>query len=180
MRQVFDVVVNENNQLQIDLYKVELNRRNKEQKQDYYRFTLLDSLPMEVDHISDTIQSLNEQGIQSYIEYDPSNFFIPLVNVGYSFRALTLPFSHELLETVYDEVIIDDICYLYLYITYINVKTGEVKALKVNNMGMFSFEKEKLLKECGYKHIGSSFLGNFLITMNSKEEKPFSLNRRKK
>lgn len=177
---VYDIIVNDNNELQLNLYNVSLiNRRVNKKKISFYSFELISENVLDISSLPSCIEKLRKEKITSKSSYTPSDFLALAGGVKNSFRALLLPISHKLLEQIYDEVIIDNVCYIYLYITYVNVKTGEVKALKISDFGSYSLEKEEYLNQSGYKHIGSSFLGHYLDTFNSKEEKPFSLTRKK-
>lgn len=176
----YDIVINANNELQLDLYDVSLvNKIVNNKYSSYYSFKLTNEIVLDEISLSEYIEELKKESIKSIIRYIPSDFLTLAGGIKNSFRALLLPFSYELLEQVYDEVIIDNVCYIHLYITYVNVRTGEIKALKTKDFGSYSLEKEEFLKQSGYKHIGNSFLGNYLDTLNSKEEKPFSLSRKK-
>lgn len=176
MYRAYEIIVNKDNQLEVNLYKVELIR---EDNNSFYSFTLLNTIPVLDGHLKPIIKKLKEKNYISTTRFKASNFACPYSNSKYAIHSLILPIHHQLLEKVFDEVIIDNMCYINLYITYVNVNTGEVKSLKVGELGVQNEAKETMLEQLGFKYIPDSYLGNYLDEMDSYNKKPFELKRRK-
>lgn len=176
MYQTYDIILNEYNQLEVKLYQVDLIR---EGKKAFYRFTLINSISVMNDNLEEIVKTLKLKNAISIIRFDDSDFSCEFSNSRYALYSLFLPMQHQLLEKVFDEVIIDNCCYINVYVTYVNVNTGKISSLKVKDFGLFAEEKEEQLKRLGFKHISNSYLGNHLDEMNSFSNKPFQLKRRK-
>lgn len=173
----YDININENNELVIDLYNVNIRR---EGKNSFYDYNLLQSFLTTPEDISTKILNLSqENNVFSSIRINPTDFHLDEGNAFYTLYSNILPLKNKLLEKVYDEVIIDVVCHIFLYVTYINVFTGEISAIKVNDLGIYSQELESYLEKKGYKYIPNSFLGNYLNNLDSQKSKPFVLNRRR-
>lgn len=177
MYYAYDIVVNEENNLEVNIYKVDLIR---EGKKTFYRFSFIKSIPVLNGELNPIIKKLKVNDVVSIIRFKDSDFSCEFSNTKYSYQSFFLSTNHQMLEKVFDEVIMDNICYIHIYITYVNVNNGEVKALKMDDFGQFTEEKETILKQLGFKHIANSYLGNYLDKINTSNKKPFTLKRRKK
>jgi len=172
LMKTYDIVLDDNNELAIDVYSAKTVRDGKEANYLYGIFATPEDIRK---YISD----LRKEGAFSLTRLQPTDFRIIDGSIPYNIQSLILPLRHKLLEKVYDEVIIDGVCHVFTHVTYINVYTGEIFSLKVNDLGIYSEELESSLEENGYKHIGSSFLGKYLDGINSQKNMPHVLNRRK-
>ena len=86
--------------------------------------------------------------------------------------------NYRLLERVFDEEIVNGMCTLIIYITYVHVKTGKVYALKVGNYGIYNENKIQYLKNLEYKPLVHSFLFPYIHQMDEMN-KPLELNLKK-
>lgn len=95
--------------------------------------------------------------------YLPINRFYASELIGESSNPLVqaklilLSRNHKVLEKYYQEVHMDDISYLLIYLTLVNMDTGEISSLKIEDLGLCNEKKIELLKQDGYRHIDESF-----------------------
>ncbi len=161
---VYDIRLNDLNQIVVDLYSYELKYADKER---YYHFELINSIIGE--DLKVLIPALIEKGMISATRFETSDFDCISSTPYYTMKSLFLATNHQLLEKVYEVL---DNSIIRIYVTCINVKTGEVKTITAGEYGLYDEEKEALLKELGYKSIKSSYTGKSLndkITLKRKK-----------
>lgn len=170
----YDIVLTAENTIEVNTYDVEVYR--DKEKNPFYHFEFINSQKVEnVNSLPEIIESLKQNNYFSISKLKPTSFNLEEGSVLYNLRALALPYNNKLLEKVYSEVVIDGMCHVFVYVTYVNVLTGELFALKANDLGMYSKELEENLERKGYKYITNSLLSYFEL----QDKKPFSLNRKK-
>lgn len=173
----YDIVLDENNKLEINLYGVDVVGDRRESA---YQFNCVESVPVNEENIRSWILSLRQRGFFSASKIVPNVFPVNEGNLLYSYRSIFLPLEHKLLEKVYDEVNVDGTLHMFIYITYVNVNTGKLFTLKINDLSEYSEDLKEELEINGFKCIGDSYLGNHLNEMDSVGVRPFALNKRKK
>ena len=138
----YDIVLTDNNKLQVIRYSVEL-LRNKENK-DFYHFDFIDSQDIgDFNNLPAIIQNLKQGDYFCLSRLEPTSFILEEGSAVYNMRALLLPYGNKLLDKVYNEVIINGICHVFVYVVYVNYNSGELFVVKVNDMGIYSEELEK-------------------------------------
>ena len=110
------------------------------------------------DDLSKRILELRDQGFMDMHQFEIKSFDIVPINPLVYLKTILLAKNHSLLEKLYGNTIQDGMCYLESYITYVNLKTGELSIMKVRNHGVYSDQKIHELEDNGYKHICQSFL----------------------
>ena len=172
----YDIVLTDNNKLQVIRYSVEL-LRNKENK-DFYHFDFIDSQDIgDFNNLPAIIQNLKQGDYFCLSRLEPTSFILEEGSAVYNMRALLLPYGNKLLDKVYNEVIINGICHVFVYVVYVNYNSGELFVVKVNDMGIYSEELEKELEDYGYKFIGNSLLGSYISDIDLTKSKAVSLSR---
>ncbi len=145
-----------------------------EGKKSFYHFEFVEGIVCDFDNIKDVLWGLQVDNAISINKIRKDNFAINKADLNYNWRSLFLEMRNQLLE----KVIVEINGNIYIYITYINVFTGEIKALKASKVGMYSEELKNELLFMGYKNIEDSFLGNF-VDMLSLRARPLCLERKK-
>lgn len=173
-REVYDVVV-DNKEVCLNFYEVYLERDKSNNA--YYHFELIGKEHPE--DIENTIKHLRGLG------YWPSTLFgsnmtsvqslNPLVNA----KLMLLNGSCKILEKVYDEVIIEGVCYVVPYIVYIHMNTGQMRALKIGAMQTSSEELIQELEQQDFHSLSSSILIDSLDNLDCNRRKSIKLNRKK-
>lgn len=173
----YDIALDENNKLEINLYGVDVVRNGKDCA---YQFDYVETIPVNEESIKPWILDLRQKGFFSVSKIRTNDFMVDEGNLLYAYRSIFLPLGHKLLEKVYDEVNAYGICHIFIYITYVNVDTGKLFTLKVNDLGIYSENLKEELTTNGFKYIGDSYLGNHLDKMDLVSSKPLILNKGKK
>lgn len=172
----YDIALDENNKLEINLYGVDVVRNER----DYaYKFDYVESIPVDEDNIKSWIFSLREKGFFSASKVVSNDFMVDEGNLLYAYRSIFLPLEHKLLEKVFDFVYVDGTIHIFIYITYVNVNSGKLSTLRVNDLVLSSDVISKLTNS-GFKYIGESYLFRHLDKMEQVGSRPFVLNKRKK
>lgn len=173
----YDIILNENNDLEVETYNVNLER--DKDNNSFYTFEVMGRTAVSPQDLPKVIEDLRKKDYFSLTRLKPTAFGFEEGSIPYLMRSVILPIRNKLLEKVYYETIIDGICHIVLYVTYVNVNTGEIFALKANDLGIYSEELEAKVESREFKHINSSFLGTYANKMDSAKQKPLALTRKK-
>lgn len=169
----YDIVLTDDNKLQIVTYSVELTR-----KEEKYYFDFISSQDVDdFNNLPAIIQDLKQRDYFCVSRLEPTGFILEEGSAFYNMRALLLPYGNKLLDKVYNEVIINGICHVFVYAVYVNYNSGELFVVKVNDMGIYSEELEKELEDYGYKFIGNSLLNSYISDIDLTKSKAVSLSR---
>lgn len=162
--QVYDIVLDAENNLLIVLYEVYLVTvlNNNQKYESYYTFEPKESYIPE--DISLEINNLKNKGYLSSTKYENQMNLI----VYTSFPNLKIAKDCKVLEKIYDEVIIDGVLYLVPYTLYIDMSTGE-RYLKRTGTKV-PYDKLNYLTELGFINIINSSISKDL-SLISKENK---------
>ena len=153
----YDIIINGANQVVILKYKVlDTEYRDHHKQRNYYRKYLY--LGMEIpDDIEASICHLQSLGYLHINHFKPADFNVltnhPLVQI----KLMLLARNHKILEKVYGEEIVDDINHIVSYITYVDMRTGEISFMKVADLGVYSDEIISDAEYFGYKSYHKSF-----------------------
>ena len=143
----YDIVLTDDNKLEVCTYSVELVR--DKENNTFYSFNVIDSYFVDdFNNLQVIIENLIQQNYFCVSRLEPTSFILNEGNAFYNMRALLLPYENKLLDKVYNEVILDGICHVFVYVVYVNFNTGELFVVKANDMGLYS---EKLEKELDIK-----------------------------
>jgi len=172
----YDIVLTDDNKLEIIRYSVELIR--DKENNAFYHFDFVDSQDVEdFNNLPTIIQNLKQRNYFCVSRLEPTSFILEEGSAFYNMRALLLPYGNKLLDRVYDEVIINGICHVFVYVVYVNYNTGELFVVKANDMGIYSENLESNLEDYGYKFIRNSLLANYISDIDLTKAKAVSLSR---
>ncbi len=110
------------------------------------------------DNLEERINSLKLEGFISVNRFQACDFDVWSLNPLIMAKIRLLGRNHKLLEKLYEEVFINDTCYIEASITYINVNTGKISRMKTGNLGKYSKNLVNYLGEIGYMPASQSFL----------------------
>lgn len=152
----YDVVLNDANALTVMKYRVE--DALKIENGRYIPYRLFHFIDVEYpNNLAFTLQELQNSGFIDVNQFQIPNMLAVSTNPLVQTKLMLLGRNHKLLEKYYQEKIVNDVCHLEGYITYVNMKTGEVSTMKVGNYGVYADEKIRVLEETGYKHVSASY-----------------------
>ena len=150
----YDIILNGVGQLIVIKYKVlEMQDENRNVSRRFI-FTGY----FEPDDIENYIGSLKSERYCSMNQFKESNINLISCNPLINFKLLLLSKNHKVLEKVYDEVIIDNVCYLNVYLFYINMNNGKTYVINTGLVGVYNDVVIDYLNTFGYKHIKESSL----------------------
>ena len=153
---VYDIELNAANALTVLKYVVEDILKIENGRYIPYRtFKFVDAVYP--NDIESTIQTLQQSGYIDVNHFCIPNMLATSINPLVQTKLMLLGKNHKLLEKYYQEKVVNNVCFLEGYITYINMKSGEVSTMKVGNYGIYAEEKLKLLENSGYKHVSESY-----------------------
>ena len=169
----YDIVLTDDNKLQVVTYSVELTRNEEK-----YYFDFISSQDVDdFNNLPAIIQNLKQENYFCVSRLEPTSFILEEGSAFYNMRALLLFYGNKLLDKVYNEVIINGICHVFVYAVYVNYNSGELFVVKANDMGIYSEELEKGLEDYGYKFIGNSLLNSYISDIDLTKSKRVSLSR---
>lgn len=173
---VYDIKLNDNNDLEVTVYSVAIIH---EGKRAYYHYEFISSSITDIINVIDVINDLKAQNIVSINVFGEANFSVKPHDINYSIRSFLLPFRNQMLEKVYVGMVDElGMSVIYTYVTYIDVNTGEIKALRTSKAGVDNEDLRNNLTELGFKEIHNSLLYNYIECINSGP-KAISLTRKK-
>ena len=167
----FDVDLDETG-LRLDLYssgiRTEINNYGKKES---YRFfePLFSGYP---EHLESMIKMLrvNRAFAVSDLVNDSFDNLIIDKPLG-MYKVQFFKPKNKVLQKIYCEKVVDDMCYLYTYVIMINTHTGQLKAVFMQSMGLWDEEKVRDLEKNGYYHISDTCLMDYLQSLGNKSIK---------
>lgn len=116
--------------------------------------------------------------------------YVPYHNFGYDndvtvcnkkplldIKLKLLTIRNKILERIYDIVIIDGKSYIFTYITYVNVNSGEHFMLNMGKFDLYAEDKIANLEQLGYVDVFNSSLFAHIDYIDIHQNKTLSLNR---
>lgn len=148
----YDVVLSETNDFIILKYVISDEERiDKQGSHRYYR-TFRNLMPEMPNDISSRIQELRNEGFIEFNRFQQDmDFDVFSPNPFVDFKINFLKREHKILEKFYQEEVVDNLCLIGTFISYINMISGQVSTLKLRNYGLYSRELEEELEKDGYK-----------------------------
>lgn len=178
MYHVYDIVLNDDNKIDIVFYKVNLVNVGKK---SYYEFVHVNTMTVEDYDLPVIMENVvNISGMVSMTKFRASNFNCMAEGFTNTIRSLYFPLYYSLLEKSFCEDVIDGVCHIITYATFVDVRTGEIKTIKIKDLGMTNEEKVEDLLAHGFKDINNSYLRKFIWAIDTNLTKPISLTRLKK
>lgn len=155
MEIIYDIDLDQEGKLVVVLYERKLVSKNGE---TLNTFEIIETYCPE--NISEEIINLKNKGYKKSVSYNPN---MPFTNFSYIKNIVQFK-TCKLLELLYEEVIINNVVHLALYISFINMNTGNITTNKTGSILPYS-DLENLL-ELGYKPIYESAFYKKSIELN--------------
>ncbi len=164
----FDVEL-EDKEIRLDIYQSGIKTEVKAQgkKESYRFFKLLTSVKPE--NLEETIQMLRNKQVLAITDLNNESFDDLVINEPLLFlKTRLLKRKNKVLQKVYCENVVNNMCYIHTYIIGINTYTGELKAIPMQNMGLWNEKKVQDLQEMGYFHVTETCLMDYLHSLEHK------------
>lgn len=154
--QVYDIELNNANVISVLKYRVEDVSTYVEGKSKTERHFLFKGADYP-ENLEEAVEILQNNGYIDMQSFASDNIDEMFLNTVVRLKLMLMGRNYKLLEKYYQEEIVDNMCILDKYITYVHMQTGKIATMKVASLGLYTPKKKVELDKAGYKPVQASF-----------------------